>query len=147
MDVELWQLRYVIAVADERNFTRAAERLHISQPALSTRIRELETRLGLTLFERTSRHVSVTPAGELLVERGRALLEDAASAVAAARNVATATPVLRVGVLGTSGAVLFPLVAERVGALQPQAVLEPRQLARPDDIDSTIEIAFTRLER
>jgi DNA-binding transcriptional LysR family regulator len=146
MDVELWQLRYVIAVADELNFTRAAARLHISQPALSTRIRELEARLGVALFERTSRRVSVTPAGALLAERGRALLEDAASAVAAARNAATAAPVLRVGVLGTSGAVLFPLVAERVAALQPQAVLEPRQLARPDDVDGTIDVAFTRLE-
>ena len=146
MDVELWQLRYVVAVADELSFTRAAERLHISQPALSTRIRELEGRLGFALFERTSRHVSVTPAGALLARRGRALLDDAASAVAAARNAAATAPVLRVGVLGTSGAVLFPLVAERVATREPQAVLQPRQLARPDDIDGSVDVAFTRLE-
>jgi DNA-binding transcriptional LysR family regulator len=90
--------------------------------------------------------VSVTPAGALLAERGRALLEEAAGAVAAARNVAAAAPVLRVGVLGTSGAVLFPLVAERVATLEPDAVLEPRQLTRPDDIDGTVDLAFTRLE-
>lgn len=146
MDVELWQLRYVVVVAEELNFTRAAERLHISQPALSTRIRELERRLGFPLFERTSRRVSATAAGALLAQRGRVLLQDAASAVAAARNAAAPTPVLRVGVLGTSGAVLFPLVAARVAALEPQAVLEPRQLTRPGDIDSAIDLAFTRLE-
>ncbi len=146
MDVELWQLRYVVAIADELNFTRAAERLHISQPALSTRIRELEARLGFALFERTSRRVVVTPAGAVLVERARVLLDDADAAVAAARNAAVAAPALRVGVLGSSGAVLFPLVAERVSQVAPEAMLEPRQLTRPDDIDGGVDVAFTRLE-
>src|SRR4051812_29747653 len=136
MDIELWQLRYVIAVADELNFTRAAERLHISQPALSTRIRELEARLGVALFERTSRRVALTAAGAALVERARPLLVDADAAVGAARDAATARRALAVGLLGTAGAVLFGLVAERLAATDPGARLEPRQISRPDQIDA-----------
>jgi DNA-binding transcriptional LysR family regulator len=147
MDLELWHLRYVVAVADELNFTRAAEQLHISQPALSTRIRELETRLGFPLFARTSRRVALTPAGIVLAERARVLLADAELAVAAARNAAAAKPVLQVGVMGSSGAVLFGLVSKRVAQVRPDAQLEPQQLIGPELIESgDIEVAFTRFE-
>lgn len=148
MDVELWQLRYVVAVADELNFTRAAARLHMSQPALSTRIRELEERLGVQLFERTSRKVTITPAGAVLAERGRMLLADARTAVAAAREAASASPVLTVGVAGTAGAVLYPLVTRRFGAARPDATLRATQLTGRSPIDAAdIDVAFTRLER
>ncbi|MBJ7472492.1 MAG: LysR family transcriptional regulator [Solirubrobacteraceae bacterium] len=147
MDVELWQLRYVVAVADERNFTRAAARLHISQPALSTRIRELEQRLGFALFERTSRAVTLTPAGEVVVEHGRRLLADATAAIHAAKQAATASPVVRVGVLGTSSAVLFPLVAALVAEQDPGRRLEPRQLTTHAELEAgDVDVAFTRLE-
>jgi len=72
--VELRQLRYVEAVARHRHFTRAAEELHVAQSALSHQIRRLEAELGTELFERTSRTVIVTEAGEAVAGRARSIL-------------------------------------------------------------------------
>jgi DNA-binding transcriptional LysR family regulator len=71
---ELRRLRYFLAVAAERNFTRAAEQLHVAQPALSRQVRELERELGVELLRRTTRAVELTEAGEQLVARGPAVL-------------------------------------------------------------------------
>jgi LysR family transcriptional regulator, transcription activator of glutamate synthase operon len=80
--MELRQLRYLVALADEQHFTRAAAREHIAQPALSQQIRRLEQEVGLALVERTTRRVTVTEAGRALVARARRILAevDAASA-------------------------------------------------------------------
>jgi LysR family transcriptional regulator, transcription activator of glutamate synthase operon len=80
--MELRQLRYLVALADEQHFTRAAAREHIAQPALSQQIRKLEQEVGLALVERTTRRVTVTEAGHALVARARRILAevDAASA-------------------------------------------------------------------
>ena len=72
--VDLRRLRYFVAVAEERHFGRAAARLHMSTPPLSQRIRELEHELGVALFERTSRRVTLTPAGERLLGDARDVL-------------------------------------------------------------------------
>src|SRR6195256_3844793 len=84
--MDLRQLRYMVALAEERHFTRAAAREHIAQPALSQQIRRLEEELGLPLVERTTRQVTITHAGRLLVARARRILGeiDAASAELAA---------------------------------------------------------------
>jgi DNA-binding transcriptional LysR family regulator len=76
---ELRRLRYFLAVAEERNFTRAAERLHIAQPALSRQVRELERELGVELLSRTTHKVEPTEAGRMLLERGPGLLDAADS--------------------------------------------------------------------
>jgi LysR family transcriptional activator of glutamate synthase operon len=80
--MELRQLRYLVALAEEGNFTRAAANEHIAQPAMSQQIRRLENELGLTLVERTTRRVALTDAGELLVVRSRRILAELEAAEA-----------------------------------------------------------------
>ena len=70
MEPEARLLRYFLAIAAELNFTRAAERLQIAQPALSAQIRQLEAQLGVQLLERTTRTVRLTAAGEVVREHG-----------------------------------------------------------------------------
>ncbi|SFK53795.1 LysR family transcriptional regulator [Geodermatophilus ruber] len=74
--MELRQLRYLLAVADEGRFARAAERLHIAAPSLSQQIQALERELRVTLFERTPQRIHLTPAGEALVWRARVILAE-----------------------------------------------------------------------
>ncbi|SFL57685.1 LysR family transcriptional regulator [Geodermatophilus ruber] len=102
--MDLRQLEYVVAVAEERSFTRAAARCHVVQSALSAQVARLERELGVTLFHRTSRSVRVAPAGELLLPHARALLrgaEVARAELAAFAGVVTGR--LRVGMVGTAG--------------------------------------------
>lgn len=80
--MELRHLRYFVAIAEERSFTRAAERLWVAQPGLSTQIRRLEAELGVQLFDRHTRGVDLTDAGELFLERARAALSAAEAASA-----------------------------------------------------------------
>ncbi|MDQ1035542.1 DNA-binding transcriptional LysR family regulator [Streptomyces sp. V3I8] len=99
--MELRTLRYFVAVAEELHFGRAATRLHMSQPPLSRAIRQLETELGGALFDRSSAGVALTPAGAVLLDEARALLDRAELArtrVAGAAGTATLT----VGILGDS---------------------------------------------
>jgi DNA-binding transcriptional LysR family regulator len=74
--MELRQLRYLVALAEELNFTRAAANEHVAQPALSQQIRRLEDEVGLALVERTTRQVALTEAGEILVARARRILAE-----------------------------------------------------------------------
>jgi DNA-binding transcriptional LysR family regulator len=85
--MELRQLRYFVAVAEERSFTRAAEKLWIAQPGLSTQIRRLEGELGIRLFERHTRGVDLTVAGELFLDRARVTLVAAEAARSTGRDL------------------------------------------------------------
>ena len=89
MDVELRLWRSFVTVADELHYGRAAERLHITQPALSRQIRDLERALGATLFDRTTRRVTLTTAGRAVLTQARRALTEAERAVSIARDAAS----------------------------------------------------------
>jgi DNA-binding transcriptional LysR family regulator len=85
--MELRHLRYFVSVAELLNFTRAAAKLHIAQPALSRQIRDLEDELGVQLLERNSRFVRLTAAGATFLDEARAVLDRAPEAAQAASGV------------------------------------------------------------
>ena len=105
----LTELRYIVAVARERHFGRAAETCFVSQPTLSVAVKKLEDELGVVLFERGPGEVSVTPAGQKIVEQAQRVLEEASRIreIAAAGKDPLAGP-LRLGAIYTIGPYLLP---------------------------------------
>jgi DNA-binding transcriptional LysR family regulator len=102
-------LRYFVAVAEMENVSRAALKLHVSQPALSRQIRDLEDEIGFSLLERTAKSVRLTDAGRSFLDNARALLQNADEAVLKARAVASAEPTeLHVGYSPTPTAEILP---------------------------------------
>jgi len=98
--IDLRQLRYFVAVAEELNFRRAAERLHITQPPLSRQVSELEAALGLPLLERNTKTVQLTPAGQAALQEFRALLAEFEAAMErVARTQAAPRRRLRLGMV------------------------------------------------
>src|SRR5258707_4049368 len=87
--MELRHLRYFVAVAEEQNVTRAAARLHVSQPPLSRQIRDLEDELGVALFEHGAKAVRLTEAGRVFLNEARAVLMRADEAVETLESVAS----------------------------------------------------------
>src|SRR5260370_10694394 len=98
--LEARQLRYFVAVAEELHFGRAAERLAMAQPPLSRAIRELERQLGVPLLKRTTRQVTLTPAGEVLLRDARTALDAINAAGRRAHHAGQATPRLRLALDG-----------------------------------------------
>src|SRR5207247_10774190 len=86
--MELRHLRYFIGVAEEENVSRAALKLHVSQPALSRQIRDLEDELGFSLLERSAKAVRLTDAGRVFLAEARGVLQRTDAAVKAARTIA-----------------------------------------------------------
>src|ERR1700704_2564823 len=105
----LTELRYIVAVARERHFGRAAESCFVSQPTLSVAVKKPEEELGLTLFERGSAQVTLTPAGQKIVEQAQRVLEEASriKEIAASGRDPLAGP-LRLGAIYTIGPYLLP---------------------------------------
>lgn len=123
--MELRHLRYFVAVAEERHFGRAAQRLHIAQPPLSQQIRQLEAELGTRLFARTTRKVDLTPAGELLLTRARRILADVgAAAIDVQRAERGEVGRLAVGFTGSATYELLPSIATALRVELPDVDLE-----------------------
>ncbi|MEV0202996.1 LysR family transcriptional regulator [Nonomuraea sp. NPDC050691] len=116
--MELRQLQYFVAVAEEGGFARAAERLNIVQSAVSQQVRRLERELAVTLFDRSTRHVHLSAAGERLLPEARAVLAAADRARRVAAGVADGTDgVLRLGVIHSPGDRLSRGLAELTGVV------------------------------
>ena len=116
----LTELRYIVALARERHFGRAADKCNVSQPTLSVAVKKLEDELGVALFERSSGDVRATPIGTQVVAQAERALAEAARVgeVAAAGKDPLAGP-LRLGVIYTIGPWLLPALVPRVKTLAP----------------------------
>jgi LysR family hydrogen peroxide-inducible transcriptional activator len=121
----LRQLQYALAVAETRSFRRAAERCHVSQPALSAQLAQLESALGVALFERDRRRVLVTPAGATLLERARAALLATDDLIEAAKGKGDPLDgTLRIGIIPTISPYLLPTIAPALRTGHPRLTVQ-----------------------
>ncbi|HEX7297561.1 MAG TPA: LysR substrate-binding domain-containing protein [Solirubrobacteraceae bacterium] len=147
MTPELRLIRYFVAVAQEGNVTRAAERLHISQPSLSAAIKQLEQQLGVELLTRHGRRVAITPTGELLLHRGRDLLENAEAMAEEVRRHGAAAGRLRLGLSPTARYGVAPELLAACAAEAPAVMIYTSEdttgaLLR-DVADGRLDLAIT----
>lgn len=121
----LAELQYVVAVAQERHFGRAAERVFVTQPALSLAIKKLEDDLGVTIFERRQNKVELTPLGEQIIHQAQRVLEEAERVkILAAQGKDQLNGLLRLGVIATVGPYILPDLVPRLNARAPKMPLE-----------------------
>ncbi|MGQ0696554.1 MAG: LysR substrate-binding domain-containing protein [Nitrospiraceae bacterium] len=121
----LTELRYIVAVAQERHFGRASERCCISQPALSLAIQKLEEELGTTIFERRKNRIALTPLGEQIVHQAQRVLEEADQIkVLAAQRKDQLTGPLRFGVIATVGPYILTDLVPLLSTRAPKMPLE-----------------------
>lgn len=153
--MELRQLRYLVALAEEKSFTRAAAREHIAQPALSQQIRRLEEEVGLALAQRTTRSVAITDAGEVLIGRARRILAELDAArdeLQALRGVQTGH--VTVGAMHTMGPVDVSLALAIFHERHPSVELTVREqsseelaeMLRADEVDLAFLSVTERIE-
>jgi len=126
--MNLRDLSYVVAVAELGHFGRAAEQCHVSQPALSGQIRKLEDHLGVSLFERTKRRVSLTPAGEEVVDKARQVLQLVSQIEDSARSQSDPlSGELRLGLIPTIAPYLTPSLLPALHHHLPKVDLSLRE--------------------
>ena len=134
--MELRHLRYFVAVAEAENLSRAALKLHVSQPPLSRQIRDLEDELGFLLLKRTAKSVSLTEAGRTFLNEARAVLQHADEAVTKARAVASAEPTeLHVGYSPTPTAEILPKTLQAFQRAMPNVHVRLHDWSMKDILD------------
>ena len=133
--MELRQLKYFVAVAEELHFRRAAARLHLSQPPLSHQIRSLEDELGYPLLIRSRQRVETTPAGEAFLRDARILLLDLERAVDNARRIHEGqTGRLRISFVGSALLSIVPHIVQRFRTARPMIDIELRERSTSDQV-------------
>lgn len=148
--MELRHLRYFVAVAEELNFSRAAERLHMAQPPLSTQIRHLEEELGTRLFDRDKRSVYLTHSGRHFLDRARAILASVAAAKEEVRCAASGEiGQLRIGFSASSIlTAALPAALRRFQAEHPSVELRMHEMSSIDQLDGihqrTLDLGVVR---
>src|SRR6478609_2599379 len=119
--MELRQLNYVIQIANEKNFSRAADKLHIAQPSLSQQLSKLEQEIGVLLFRRTTNSVELTQAGQVFVHKSQAILDAVEQLKQEMDDMAQMRRGrLVVGTLPLTGSHILPLVLPVFGEQYPQ---------------------------
>ena len=147
--MDLRHLKYFVAVADEQNFTRAAEKLHISQPPLSRQIQDLEDELGLALFERGSRPLRLTEGGRFFYGHATRLLEQAAQAVRTTRRVAQVERRLVIGFVSSTMYGALPQLVRLFRAASPQTELALLEMSTVEQLEALkagrIDVGYGRI--
>src|SRR5713226_4291642 len=134
--MELRHLRYFVAVGEAQNMSRAALKLHISQPALSKQVRDLEDELGFSLLERTAKSARLNGAGRVFHDEARAVLQRADEAMKKARTVAAAEPTeLHVGYLSMPFAEILPKTLRAFQQAMPNVRVRLHEWSNKDMVD------------
>lgn len=121
--MELYQLKYFVAIAEKGSFTKASDALYVSQPSLSAGIKKLEQELDVTLLERRWRGVSVTEAGKLFLGKAQTIIDEYQSTIDALRNFQE-RPVLRIGMLCTLRVTVVSKIIKSFRELYPEVTIE-----------------------
>ena len=137
--MEIYQLRYFVAVAETSSFTKAASRSFISQPSLSQQIANLEEELGQSLFHRLGRSVALTQAGHQLLEHARRILSEADNAVREIKESAAAGHRVSVGAIPTVAHFFFPAVIAHCRANDIRLKLRSYENFRPSVVAAVLE--------
>jgi LysR family transcriptional regulator, benzoate and cis,cis-muconate-responsive activator of ben and cat genes len=131
--MELRHLRYFVAVAEEQNVTQAAKRLHLSQPPLSRQIHDLETEMGLALFERDANTIRLTKAGRIFLLEARAVLQRAEDAVSFTKSMANRKQSrIRVGSFATPTVEIIPRALRAFQRTNPEVTVNLRSILKQD---------------
>lgn len=147
--MELRHLRYFVAVAEERNFTRAAKRLHIAQPPLSRQIQQLEESLGVQLFERNSRPLKLTETGKFFYSHAVHLIAQTNELESMTRRVGNIERSLSIGYVGSTLYGMLPKIIRRFRDENKSVELSLHEMSTMDQIralkDGRIDVGFGRI--
>jgi DNA-binding transcriptional LysR family regulator len=145
--MELRQLRYFVILSEELHFGRAAAREHIVQSALSQQVRRLERELDVGLFERSTHHVSLTPAGAVFLVEARQILAHVERSAQIARSAIGASPTLRVGIIDASYDSM-PQILHEAQARYPELVIHQVEAGVPEQyqqlVDGRLDVGIGR---
>jgi LysR family transcriptional regulator, benzoate and cis,cis-muconate-responsive activator of ben and cat genes len=150
MKMELRHLRYFVAVAEERNFTRAAERLHIAQPPLSRQIQQLEEDLGVTLIEKGVRPLRLTEAGAFFLAHARTLLDQVRDLRTMTQRIGKLERTLAVGFVASTLYGLLPDIIRRYRERHPEVDIALHEMTTVEQLkalkEGRIDVGFGRLK-